>query len=423
MNTSPTVLLALAGLALSSVATLHAQSGGKDPFLKENAPPLDPPATAGKDRVGTLMISMETYSAPAVEVDRLMSAGLNAAELRAGLIELEKAGKGQLRWVGALPSGSGQRAKIESTDEVFYIEPGASDVMEVKSRVCGDTLEIDPVISADEQLLDMNLRLTDASFAGFRPAGERLTPPVVPVIETGEITTSSVSTINEPKLIGTFTRKTPEGLHTVVALARGRIAQRIPEAAKGVPPDAGPGTWQMVFRVYEMERGLARDLIADSIVGDVLHQAVTEKVAAGQAALAQMSVVISKSGQRAKTEGEREDAFQSPGIPGKERPRFEKAGLGWVVEVDPVIHKDGQHVHLNYAASDSRFRSILAGDPALKGVPPTPIYSTSSISTQIVVQMGHFAFGGTFNQPRDSGVLERSDDGKTRLLFVEARTQ
>lgn len=417
------LLLSVLSVGIAPLTSAQAQSPGKDPFLKENAPPLDSLISGGKGSVGTLMISVETYAAPAVKIDQLLSAGLSAADLRKSLIKLEKSGEAKLRWVGALPSGSGQRAKIQSTDEVFYIEPASadSDAMTVKSRQCGDTLEIDPVLSADEQLIDLNLRLTDSSFAGFRPAGASLTPSVLPMIETGEITNASVSILNEPSLIGTFTRKTPEGTQTVIAIARGRISQRIPEAAKTAPTDPGPAKWQLVFRVFETDRPLARDLIDASIEGDVLYEAVTENVASGKAALVQMSALISNWGQRSKAEGEKEDAFQSPGIPGKERPSFEKADLGWVVEVDPVLLNDGKHVSLNYAAQDSRFRSILTGDPTLTDVPPTPIYSTSSVTTQIVVPMGHFAFGGTLNQPRDSDVLERVDDGKTRLLFIEAR--
>lgn len=412
--------------ALVAASTLGLMGqGGKDPFSKKNAPPVESGGSAGAKRPGTLMFTFETWALPPAELERVVSGGVDGKRLRESLLKLESEGRARLQWTGALPTRSGQRAKLESVDELWFLEPRPAEAGEmiVKSRNCGDTLEIDPVISPDESLIDLNISVEDTVFSGFRNAGKTLVPSVMPVAEAGEITLAVVAEMDEPTLVGTYSQAR-EGLsESCVVLARGRIVQHLDEVTAADSGDAGPPTWQLVFRVYAIDRTSARDLLHESVDGDRLLEQVKERAGAGAAVMERMMVLKTRSGQRAKVLGQGGDAFQSPGITGEKRPAFEKAELGWQVEVDPVVLSGGKFLSVNYAVRWSEFSAALSGDPALEDVPPTPIYAKSTVTTSVIVPFGHTVLAGTLNRPRASGVGDREDDGKTRLVFLEAQVE
>lgn len=369
------------------------------------------------------MLTFETWALAPAHLEKLVSEGIDGSRLRENLAGLEHEGRARVQWVGALPTRSGQRAKLESVDEVWFIEPQPAETPEmiVKCRNCGDTVEIDPVISRDETLIDLNIAIEDTIFAGFREAGKTLVPTVMPVAETGEVTLGVECEMNQVFLVGTYCQARGGVTESCVVLARGRIVQHVEEVEAAESGDAGPPKWQLVFRVYALDRTTARDLLHESIDGDRLLEQVKEQVGSGEAVMERMMVFKTRSRQRAKVLGEGSDAFQSPGIRGEKRPAFEKDELGWQVEVDPVVLPGGKFLSVNYAVEASEFSAALSGDPALNGVPPTPIYAKSALTTSILVPFGQTVLAGTLNRPRASGVGETTDDGKTRLVFLEAQ--
>jgi hypothetical protein len=396
---------------------------GKDPFAKKTAPPVS--SASAKAEIGTLMFTFETWALPPQELDRLVAASIDGVELRENLVRLEREGRARFQWVGALPTRSGQRAKTGSVDQLWYLEPQPSDAeaMAVRSRDCGDTVEIDPVISPDGSRVDLNVAIEDAVFAGFRDAGKNLVPPVLPVAETGSLRLGSELDMDRPVMIGTYSQDREGEVESCVVLARGRIVQRIPQPGEADAGDGGPPEWQLVYRVYALDRASARELLHETIDGDELSSRLKELVVMGSAKVERMMVIKTRSGQRAQGVGESEDAFRSPGITAQKRPGFENVLLGWHVELDPVIFAGGEWVSVNYAVEEFTFGGVLSGDPALDEVPPTPIYERSALTTNLVLPFGHAALAGTLNRPRASGVGGRGDDGETRLVMVEAQVE
>ena len=84
-----------------------------------------------------------------------------------------------------------------------------------------------------------------------------------------------------------------------------------------------------------------------------------------------------------------------------------------------MIGPDGLTVELNHLVKSVAYRGKLQTGRAA-GFLDQPLFEERSITTSQTVTAGRHLLVGTFNPPGANGVNERTDDGRTWLLFVRA---
>lgn len=187
---STTALSCLAAL-MTTVVAGHAQNPfvpGDDPFTK--SPEREPPAM-----LGFLFEWVRLDHATANELVRKHVIKGNAADLRDAVQLLLESGDAELAESTYLNVRTGERAKIESIEELIYptdfdpaggpetpegkmpplvlVSPSAFDVRNV-----GTTIEIDPAISSDHKAIDVNLAPEMVQYLGDHPLND-LENPVI----------------------------------------------------------------------------------------------------------------------------------------------------------------------------------------------------------------------------------------------------
>jgi general secretion pathway protein D len=234
--------------------------------------------------------------------------------------------------------------------------------------------------------------------------------------------------------------------------------------------DAGPvDAVDLTFTCYSVERDVARDLLVESGSMTAPWEKVKKLLAEKKARLEHVSTIKTLSGQRAVTEeihefrylseyaaehrrestehtertvtnrvGEKPaapkpdtaststetitttrtnaDAEIVPGLPSA----FETRNVGFTVEVEPVVGPDLMTVDINCAVQSV----VLAGNLKVTGSaahsPEQPVFQSSRITTSISLPLEQPVWLSTLNPPGADGVNDRTDTGRTYLLFVEA---
>ena len=183
--------------------------------------------------ISALSIREETFSLPIADAYELLHASSSDVDTYAKVTALMKAGKAKIERLLILRTKSGQRAVVESIDELRYAieynvaahvpappppagssvpktpEPARTIVTEkpyattFETRNVGDTLEIEPVIGPDGVTIDLNLVPQSVRFAGYQqPTGESWVQQ--PLFETQKLTTGVSVSAGEPYLLGTL---------------------------------------------------------------------------------------------------------------------------------------------------------------------------------------------------------------------------
>jgi hypothetical protein len=101
---------------------------------------------------------------------------------------------------------------------------------------------------------------------------------------------------------------------------------------------------------------------------------------------------------------------------------FESRNLGVSLQVEPWISADGLTVDLNEVFQSSAYLGDLKGTGAGAGFVPQPIFQTRKFTTCQAIPTGRPILVGTLNPPLADGVSERTDAGRTWLVFVRATT-
>lgn len=477
MNTPLLPLLAL----LFLLAPLQAQDGKPASVNPPGPPPVVPLVPQPLAR--HMVLTFETYALPQEGLDALHGDGLAAKPFYERVRQFVTDGKATLENVIAIPAKSGNRATIESVDEVLYpteFDPakpgrpfGFPTAYEMRST--GQRVEVDPVLNEDETMADLNLAPDFTRLAGFRElkADPNAGGEIQPLFGTRKVTTALTCRLGVPTLLSTLS--TPRGTGIAEADGDGKVSVtfalvRMSSPAEMMPPKTADGdgdkagNLRMVFRFYSMPRDKARDLLESTTDADKLHELVRAMPAADWKQ-ERIITLHTRSGQRATIEEMAENIYgtemqpsEPPRVrekktvpaaptpaPGQPSPpptpteppvytsakdllpatftAFEMRPTGWRIEVDPVLGADGMTVDLNLAPEHTEFRGLLEGHPLLARYPQMPVFAMQKVTTAVTATSGRQCFLGTFNAPRDTGVNGRKDDGRAWFAFVKVTVE
>jgi hypothetical protein len=418
-----------------------------------------------------MIFTFESYSLPQEELNAIHEQTPKAPLFYERVRRLADDGKARLEMLISLPTRSGQRATVQSVDEVIYPTefdapvpgrdfgfPTAYEMMPV-----GETMELDPVLGPDGQIVDVNLGPDFVRLAGFvlQKSDSNAGGELQPLFLTHDPTTSLTFRVAVPTLIGTVTQARTTGIAEAdaepdkveVLFMTIRLSNPIDAVLPKLKPESEtPPNIRMVFRYYSMPRATARDLLSKATSDENLH-ALVAALPATERKLEHLTTLQTRSGQRAlveeclqynygievdympEPEGGNKDSGDKPSAgaaraelppsvqPGSPRPTaftgFETRQLGWRVEVDPVVGPGGRVVDINFTSEHAEFRGKLEGHPLLARYPEQPVFATQKIVTAVAMVTGRPCFLGTFSTPRDTGVNGRKDDGRTWFAFVK----
>lgn len=358
------------------------------------------------------------------------------------LEELAKAGKARLIGLIGVNNRSGQRAVVESIDELRYgtaYSPSqrAGEIAfptSWETRNTGDTLELEPVVGPDGRTIDVNLVTQSVRFEGFNELQPEATaaPMAQPQFRTEKITTSIQVQSGRPALLATATPShvpDEKGGRQI----RVRALRVTAQPAKPSAPIAGSfSDLRVEFLLYAMDREAAQRILNESADSAQSHTAVRELLGKGEAQLETLSSLVTRSGQRAVNEEIFEFRYPTemnppnwstpPHSPPVRLPAsataFATRNAGVTVEIEPVLGPEGRTVDINVVPQSVHFTGMLSVDGVAAKYPPQPLFTTRKVVTSVSSGSGVPVLLGTMSQPRDTGVNGRKDDGRTSLAYV-----
>ena len=110
------------------------------------------------------------------------------------------------------------------------------------------------------------------------------------------------------------------------------------------------------------------------------------------------------------------DAEIAPGSP----TAFEMRKAGVTVEAEPTVGSDGLSIELPQSVHSVAFCGDLKAAGVAAHYPAQPLFESRNITTSQRLVAGKQVLIGTFNPPGTDGVNDRSDTGRTWLIFVRA---
>ncbi len=228
---------------LLTVALLHAQVKPADPFVKTQAD--DAAAAAEAQRPKNISICLEMFSLPLDMAARLERERPGDAEFYKQLVAGGEKGTVRLESLLILRAKSGQKGTTESISERIYpteyepaqipnsvgansgeqaaaAEPGKAGRMadgpsngtlavpatpkSFDTRNSGATLEIEPTLSEDSQIVDLRMIPEIVTLVGRDTYGEGISVTEMPNFESQRISSQYTVMVNQPFLIGTISR-------------------------------------------------------------------------------------------------------------------------------------------------------------------------------------------------------------------------
>ena len=347
-------------------------------------------------------------------------------------------------------------------------------------RRVGDTIEFEPVILPDGRTFDVNLAPTRVCLAGFRDIGSTGESAVFqPQFTSQKMTLMAGMTDGEPKFIGTLSPPTTVGIGNGAAVSQVWLAfihmvlQKPGPVAAPRPKAAVSSEVHLEYTCYSLDRALAREILLAPAVSPAPWEKVQTLVGDKRARLEHVISAIGRSAQRTSsdetqeffyatesnrtqwtgtTQHNRRTVFSGPPpekqdapsakeggkaatitdtvetnstVPNTERipgsaTAFEARYLGVSLQVEPVVSADGSLVDLNEQFQLSAYLGDLKATGAGASYPPQPIFQTRKLTTTQEIPMGRSVLVGTLNPPVADGVSERTDAGRTWLVFVRA---
>jgi hypothetical protein len=477
-------------------STLHAQKAAPpedkgDPFVKNAADA--PGAPKANNTWVQCVITLEAYAMDKSEAAILLDTERGSAARYRRVLELAKAGKARLEILEGLTTKSGQRAIIESIDEVRYpteftppeTAKGLATPIAWETRNVGDTLELEPVIAPDGRLCDINLVPQRVHLAEFRDSPEMAGALLAsqPIFNTQKISTSTAVTEGEPHYLGTMTPTAPQGIArgsapSEIWLAFLHVSIQGPPPAKPQPKARTPAkqpegeVWfpvELQYSCYSLDRADAREILAAPAPMNAPWEKVKALVAEKKARLEHITTIKTKSGQRAVVEEIQEVRYMTEYAPEhragstettrrtvtnqigdkKTNPKsdstststetitttrtdanseiipghataFETRNSGVTVEVEPVMGPDGLTVDLNHVIQSVKPVGNLKVTGIATHYPPQPVFEMAKVTTSQSVPLDLPVLVSTLNPPGADGVNDRTDSGRTFLLFVRA---
>ncbi len=415
-----------------------------DPFVRSPGAPKKSEVAAPPAAVApvNLLTTLETWSLSQTDFVAILDGPADDGAPYARIEELAKTGKAKLLGLIALSTKHGQRAEVESIDEVRYateFDPGerAGDIAfptAWQTRNTGDALELEPILGPDGKRIDVNLVPSTVRLGGFedwKPEAVA-SPQGQPKFYTEKVTTSLTVQSGRPAFLSTSTPAvSPEGQS-----GKELHIQFLRVAAQPAPPSSAPvpvsDDLRIEFLLYTLDRAAARRILVTTADSAQSHAAVRESVAKGEAQLEVVRAFVTKTRQRAVSEEIAEISYPSEVTPptyasqttppeGRQPASFsnwDRRNTGLIVEVEPVIDPTGRFVDINIVPQVVRLAGMLKVEGIAAKYPPQPVFTTRKVTTSLTSGLGVPVLLGTLSKPRDNGVNDRKDDGQTSLAYI-----
>jgi hypothetical protein len=443
------------GAAAQSPAATHAAALQGDPFQKAPPPDANPPPDA---HVTTLMFTVEVYALSQDDAAQVIEQSGSGEARHKAVLALMNEGKARLEtlWCGA--SKSGQRSVLESIDELRY----ATDYMPTRwkempllpsffeMRNVGDALEYEPTTSDDEKLCDVNLAPGRVRLLGFPFVyGNAQEPPIVaqPRFQTDKFDTAMTLVMGQTEFLGTisnppqFDASEQTSPANEIRLAFGKmdvldLGSRPADTARPAAAPPIPSNIELELTFYSLDREAARQILSEGFQNAHCYDAVKALAGKRQARLERLTVLKTKSGQRAVVQEVNEvryptsfQAFEpqaiAPNAPssskGLIRPtHFDTRNAGLMLEIEPTIDASGKIMDLNLVPQLVSYEGDLQTAAGLSNIEPQALFETRKVTTSLSARIGEQTLIGTFSHPGDDGVNGRKDTGRTWLGFIRA---
>ena len=452
----PIVCVAAAGFAVTAIAqnpapakptapqatnAAPAVAPSADPFVRNpSAKPAATPAKEPEPPPVNILTTLETWSLSQADFAALLD---GPADERAPVDRLEalaKAGKAKLLGLQAISTKAGQRAVVETMDELRYATEfkqaertgELSFPTTYETRNAGETFELEPNIGPDGRTIEIHLVPQTVRLAGFqdwRPE-EGAAAVGQPQIQTEKLTTSVTVQSGRPILLSAATpaRTGPEANPIRVRVLRA-AAQPVPPPATVV---ADPLEVRIDLLIYALEREVARRILTETADSAQSYAAVRELVDKGSAQLEIVTSFLNKSGQRAVNEEILEVRYPSktnpPGYDSQTVPKenrqpasfgsFETRNTGVTMEIETNLGPGARLVNINVVPQVVEFRGMVQPGGAAAREPAQPLFTTRKLTTSATSAAGVPVLLGTMSQPRETGVNDRKDDGRTSLAYI-----
>jgi hypothetical protein len=449
--TATLCVLALSAAALQAQQALSINPP-RDPFLKDRGAPATAPDTS--ENLTALTVMFETYALSQDDAASLLTLSPDAAARYTRVNELVTAGRARLADVKAAASKSGKHASDESVDVVNLatqyfpsLRPDeAAIVASFSESRLGDRMEFDAILAPDGRSCNLNFSVAVerlGSFREYRTNGHGQ-PQLLPTTEKRQILTSIAARTGEPIFLGTLSPApgmVQQGGDMAVVFGRVLVNKDRPDAP--MPALGAVGFAEHVIIFYSMDRTTARDVMAGNPKPGAAFAAVRALTDKKQAKLEHVLSLSSQAGVQAKTDENivsPQPGGTAPPIglgqattasnePGKTRvafpyiPAMTGKNLGLSAELDSVVGPaDASLKGLPLAAELNLNLWWRADAGNLKTTPPiypeTGVAESRHLQNSLTCYVGVPTLLGTLNPPRDSGVNERKDTGRTWLAFV-----
>ena len=79
---------------------------------------------------------------------------------------------------------------------------------------------------------------------------------------------------------------------------------------------------------------------------------------------------------------------------------------------------DARIVDINVVPQIVLMAGMLKASGVAAKYPPQPVFTTRKVTTSVSSGAGVPVLLGTMSQPRDNGVNDRKDDGRTSLVYI-----
>jgi hypothetical protein len=405
-------------MALSAAITpLRAQSpAGEDP---------------AKEPIFNVRFIVEVYALAQNDAAQLIAENAGGKARHERALELVKNGKARFEMLLGGVTKSGQRSVVEQVDEFSYGtrfpkgETNGPDMpADWETRNLGYTLEYEPTMSPEHGYCDMNMVPQQVSLQGFQDfAGQKGgAPGRQPIFDTRKMTTSVTLGTGKEEFLGTLSDEPQFGevepqKAIEVRLAFGRV-----DFMEIAPPDpAGRsgvnGTLEHQLSFYSLPREAAREILAGSQKPGDSYAQVQALVGRNEAKLEHITVLKTKSGQRAVAEEVSERYFATTPQPKStgSSTTIEKRNCGVTLEIEPTIGSNGV-VDINLVPQMVR----LVSNPGISTTyPAQPVFECRKVTTSLSAALGEQAFIGTFNPPGNTGLNGQEDTDRVWLGFVQ----
>jgi hypothetical protein len=427
----------LAIVAWAAAGHAQAQSASpshppqRDPFVKTPGQGSTPPAS-GIVKVQSLMFTVEEYAMAQDDAAQVIELSGSGEARHDAVLALLHAGKARLETLMCCGNNSGGRSVVESVDEVRYgVAYGAGDQHPTSfgTRDVGDTMEYEDVVSENGKLCDINIVLQHVRLIGFDPVYAHPATSVVQArFQSDKFTTSVTLDVGRAEFLGTLSgpaKFEPAPGNTAaqeVRLAFGKVdrvdvgTDHAGSPGPATPPPAS-ANMELTLVYYSMDRETAREILSTGFTGDACYNAVKELADKKQAKLERITVLNTKSGQRAVVFETEEVRYPTQYYQPFQPTDFETRNCGLTIEIEPTLDEPGGSVlDLKIVPDLASYEGDLQEG---SNFAPQPLIEERKITTGLSALVGEHTLIGTASDPGDDGVNGRKDTGRTWLCFVQ----